>query len=131
MRMTIAIAALIGAAAPAAAADPCAGVDTRLTPQRQQHFAPIVAQVAGGVAPAGVEITDYAAEGDWIFVYASFAELEPAFFFFRTGGSRMRYVDLWGGYTTEEERAEDTAWARGIGAPAGLAACFAERAING
>lgn len=118
-----------GVAAPASAAASCSGVDTRLTPERQTHFAPIVASMAGDAA--GARVTGYGQEGAWIFVHATFATLEPAFFFFRTEGGAMHYVDLWAGFTVEEERAEDIAWARGIGLPERLAACFAEAAIGG
>lgn len=120
--------ALLVSVAPALAA-PCDGLDTRLTPERQRHFAPIVARVADGAA--GAEVTGFAQEGPWLFVHAGFADLDPAFFFFRTEGSRMRFVDLWAGFTVEEERAEDIAWAQRIGAPPKLAACFAAAAIGG
>lgn len=118
------------AAMPGQAAAPCAGADTRLTPARAQHFAPAVAKAAGGVAPSSVELTGFAQQGDWIFVHAEFTELEPAFFFFRIEGDKMRFVDLWAGFTVEEEKDEDVAWARSIGLPADFAACFARTAID-
>jgi hypothetical protein len=133
MRTSIPAALLVAAAGTSAgAADPCAGVDTHLTAERKQAYAPLVAgSVTGKVSPSEVVIEDFLRLDDWIVVGAEVPSADgEGFFFFQKTGDKLRLHDVWGGYADPSEAGEIADWARGLGAPAGLATCFANAAID-
>jgi len=127
------IALIAWGAGAACAATPCAGVDEALGDARRKAYAPIVAgAMASNLKPSDVTIERFLAEGDWIIVGAEVPVADgEGYFFFERVGDKLRFHDVWGGYADPSEAGEVAGWARKLGAPAGLARCFAAYAAGG
>jgi hypothetical protein len=109
----------------------CAGVDTRLSPSRAQEFTGPVAAAAGErVKPSQVKIVKFLTSGSWSAVYASTPAADDGYFFFQQVDGKKQFRDVWGGMAQPSERPDLIAWAKKIGAPESLAACFADTAIG-
>lgn len=105
----------------------CDGVDMHLSPSSRHEYAALVAQsVTTGVKPAQVSLHTFIASGSWSAVYASIPDSEDGFFFFKESGGRKRFKEVWGGWAASSEKPELIEWARQLGVPASLAACFAD-----
>jgi hypothetical protein len=46
--------------------------------------------------------------------------------FFQTVNGKKQFRDVWGGYADPSEKPELVSWAKKLGAPQGLADCFAD-----
>jgi hypothetical protein len=109
----------------------CAGVDTRLSPSRTQEYTGLVAAAVGKtVKPSQVEIIKFLTSGSWSAVYASTPVADPGYLFFQEVDGKKQFRDAWGGMAQSSDRPELIAWAKKLGAPESLAACFADTAIG-
>lgn len=112
------------------ASDACAGVDTALTDARQQAYAElVVAALVADVQPSEVAIRNFLESGAWSAVYASTPVSEDGMFFFEEVDGHQEFQEVWGGWAGPDDRLELIAWAEDLGAPASLAACFADLVI--
>lgn len=131
----VVLAATLGSAGAFAASQDrraCAGVDMSLFQARKQEYAGLVAAAVGQkVRPSETTIDKFLSSGSWSMVYAEIPIADPGYFLFQEVGGQKRFKDVWGGMAQAEDRPELIAWARKLGAPAGLAACFAATAIGG
>jgi len=110
----------------AIAQEACASLDTGITLPRVQDYAPLIADAAG-TTPEAVEFISFAESDDWSMVYAATPVVDPGFFFFESVDGGREFKDVWGGIASVSERDEQVAWAEALGAPADLAACFADQ----
>lgn len=114
----------------AVAQEACASLDTALTFVRAQEYAPLIANAAEGTTPEQVEFLSFVQSGNWSAVYAATPVADPGYFFFETVGEEKQFKDVWGGMASVSEQPELVTWAEALGAPADLAACFAESAAS-
>lgn len=132
----VVVAATLGASeAPAASGHQdrraCAEVDTNLSPARKQEYAGLVAAAVGKrVRPTQVKIFNVLTSDAWSAVYAGTPVADDGFLFFQEINGKKQYKDAWGGMAQPSERPDLIAWAKKIGAPESLAACFADVAIG-
>lgn len=111
----------------ARAAQPCDGVDTNLSPQRKQEYAALVTKaMTAKIKPSAVKILNYMEAGSWSAVYASTPASDDGVFFFQDANNRKKFKDVWGGWADPSEKSELIEWAKKLGAPRELSACFAE-----
>lgn len=110
----------------AIAQEACASLDTGITLPRAQDYAPLIAEAAG-TTPEEVEFLSFAESDDWSLVYAATPVADPGYFFFETVDGERQFKDVWGGIASVSEHDEQVAWAEALGAPADLAACFADQ----
>ncbi len=121
-----------GAFAAAQGRTSCAGMETGLSSARRQEYAGLVADaVERKVKPSEVTIHKFLSNGSWRVVYADIPIADPGYFFFQEVEGRKHFKDVWGGVAQPEDRPELTSWARKLGVPERLAACFADTAIGG
>lgn len=105
----------------------CPGVDTSLTAARKQEYAVLVMKsLTPKVAISGISVHDFMAEGAWSAVYASTPVSEDGVFFYQAAAGRKQFKEVWGGWAEPSDKPELVKWARKLGAPEGLAACFAD-----
>lgn len=113
-------------------ADLCKGVDQSLTAKRRSEFAPLVSRAMGGkVRPGDVKFLGFMGEGDWAAAYVSTPVADNGTLFFRKGKKGWQFRDVWAGVASKGEEAEIARWARHLGAPDKLAACFASQRATG
>jgi hypothetical protein len=99
----------------------------RLSPARTQEYAALIARsVTIKVKPSQVPLHTFVANGVWSAVYASIPDSEDGFFFFKETAGRKQFKDVWGGWAYPSEKPELIQWSTKLGAPAALAACFAD-----
>lgn len=128
---TAAAIALVGLAAPLppafAANNACDGVKVEATQARKQEYAPlVVSAMEHKIKPAQVEFNALMESGDWSAAYISTPVSDDGVMFFQAVNGKKRFRDVWGGWADPSEKPELVSWARKLGAPAGLARCFAE-----
>jgi len=109
-----------------AAQEDCDGIDVGITVVRAQEYAPLIADAAG-TSPEEVEFISVLESGSWTVVYAATPVADPGYFFFEAADGKKQFEDVWGGIASTSERAEQVAYAEGLGAPSDLAACFADQ----
>lgn len=105
--------------------DACLSLDTAITVAVAQEYAPLVAEAAE-TTPEEVEFLSFMRSGNWSAVYAAVPTADPGYFFFEDVDGQKQFKDVWGGIAYASERDEQIAFAEGLGAPADLAACFAD-----
>jgi len=111
---------------PAADDGPCSGINRELSDDRRREYAALVAgAVEGGTGAGQVDVAAFMEEGDWSIVQASLPVADPGYFFFRHEDGGMRFVDVWGGMAGADERPGIAEWAKSLGVPERMAACFA------
>jgi len=130
LRWTVSGFALVYAAivcCAAYAAQPCDGVDTDISPAREQEYAGLVAKaVTAKIKPSTVKFHNFMASGDWSAVYVSTPVGDDGVFFFQNVNGQKQFKEVWGGWADPAEKPDLTKWARKLGAPQNLAACFAD-----
>ncbi len=127
LRWVAALVTVAQAAAGACAARPCDGVDTALSPGRRRDYARLVASaVTTHVDPSAVHFRTFMASGSWSAIYAAMPGSEDGVFFFQDSNGQQRFREVWGGWADPSDKPELTRRARQLGAPADLAACFAD-----
>ncbi|MCY1557776.1 hypothetical protein D9M68_946530 [compost metagenome] len=120
---------LLGICAPLTsyAADPCAGVDQKLTNALKTHYAPLIAiSFDVIVKPSKVDIDSIMRSGMWTIVYASTPITDPGYFFFDSSTGKSVFKDVWGGVAEKGEAPEIAKWARSLGANKAISDCFAD-----
>jgi hypothetical protein len=111
----------------AEAAQPCAGVDTNMSPERKQEYAALVTKaMTAKIKPSAVKILNYMEAGSWSAVYASTPASDDGVFFFQDDNNQKTFKDVWGGWADPSEKPELIRWARKLGAPQELSKCFAD-----
>lgn len=109
------------------AADPCSGVEQKLTDANKREYAELVAKSLNAkVAPSQVKISNLLESESWSAVYASTPVSDDGVLFFQTVNGAKRFKDVWGGFADASERPELIDWAKKLGAPDNLARCFAQ-----
>ena len=104
----------------------CNGVDTSLFAARKQEYAELVVKaITVKIKASSVTIHDFMADDAWSAVYASTPVSEDGVFFFQNVGHQKQFKDVWGGWAEPSDTPDLIKWARNLGAPASLAACFA------
>ena len=114
----------------AIAQEACVEIDTDLTAPRAQLYAPLIATAAEGSTAEKVAFIFFAESGSWSVVSAYTPASEQGYFFFETASGAPQFKDVWGGVAEVSEQPELVKWAETLGAPADLAACFAETAAT-
>lgn len=114
------------------AAAPAGGCDRYMvdpTPEQGMADAALVRKASGhDASPRSLGAT--LAIGSWRAVWAKPDDSEPGVFFFHGRPGAKRFVEVWGGPTSD--RAAAFRWAsRTVGAPAALSRCFAARIVAG
>lgn len=110
---------------PAAAADPCAGVDRTLTKQNKADYGSLIAKSLNKkVKPRSVEIDAVLRSGTWTVIYASTPIADPGYFFFDSSSGGQVFKGVWGGIADDGDGPVLTKWARGLGANNEIASCF-------
>lgn len=110
----------------ALAANPCDGIDNKLTAQRKSDYAKLVAKsLDQKVRPSKVEVQDLMQSGTWTVVYADVSVADPGYFFFDSSSGKPVFKDVWGGVAEKSEAPEIAKWARDLGANNKIASCFA------
>ena len=105
----------------------CDGVKVEVTQARKGEYAPLVAAAIGGkVKPAQVKFSAIMESGNWSAAYVSTPATDDGVMFFQTVNGKKQFRDVWGGYADPSEKPELVSWAKKLGAPQGLARCFAE-----
>lgn len=132
----------IQAAAPlagmASAEEPCTGVTTDLTAEREQDYAGLIAKSISAfldpseepLRPSDVDIYNILEIGNWSAVYGDMPTADTAMFFFEDVNGDKQFKDVWGGWADPSDRPELVAWAEALGAPEELATCFAHVTID-
>ena len=116
----IALAAM--AATPAAR---CHRYEVDYGPEQGMSDAALIRRASGHDASPRSLGTTFAT-GQWRVIWAQPDDSEKGVFFFRGRHGAERFVDVWGGPTSD--RAGAFRWAsRKVGAPVALSRCFAER----
>ncbi|WEX07530.1 hypothetical protein [Chelativorans sp. AA-79] len=111
----------------AVAADPCGGVDTKLTSQRKSEFAKLVAKsLDQNIRPSRVDVQEFMQSGTWTVVYAELPVADPGYFFFDASSGRPVFKEVWGGVAEKGEAPEIARWARDLGANKAISSCFAD-----
>jgi hypothetical protein len=109
----------------------CAGVNTEAPQALKYKFAGLVAAAVGqDVKLSQVTIETFLSSGSWSMVYAVTPVADPGYFFFQLVDGQERFADVWGGMAGPSDRPELIAWAKKLGAPNNLAACFAHVVID-
>ena len=125
MLVLVPVLALAGLAA--APADGCARYVVDPTPEQGFSDAALVRKASGHDASPR-SLGEALAVGSWRAVWARPDDSEPGVFFFHGRPGAERFVDVWGGPTSD--RAGAFRWAnRTVGAPAALSRCFAARIV--
>lgn len=122
------IAILLSLALAAQPATVCRHVVVDPTPEQGMADAALVRKASGHDASPRSLGTALASES-WRAVWARPDQSEGGVFFFHGPRGAERFVDVWGGPTSD--RAAAFRWARRkVGAPLELARCFAERVVT-
>ncbi len=108
-------------------ADKCEGIKVGLTDERKQEYGALVASVMETrISAYGVRFYSIMESGAWSAAYVSTPASDDGVMFFETVNGKKRFRDVWGGWADPSEISELIAWAKKLGAPQGLAACFAK-----
>lgn len=109
------------------AVQPCDAVDTNLSPARKQEYAALVAKaVTARIKPSAVKFRNFMEGGSWSAVYVSTPVGDDGVFFFQDVNGQKQFKEVWGGWADPSEKPDLIKWARKLGAPENLAACFAD-----
>ena len=133
--------ALRGSAALAGMAyadEPCTGVNTDFTEEREQDYAGLIAKSISALLdpseeplrPSDVDIYNILEIGNWSAVYGDMPTADTAMFFFEEVNGEKQFKDVWGGRADRSDHPELVAWAEALGAPEELATCFAHVVID-
>jgi len=110
----------------------CTSVDMNSSQACKREYAGLVADAVGqNVKPPNVTIQTFLASGSWSAVCADTPVADPGYFFFQAVEGRKRFKDVWGGMAQSSDRPKLVAWAKKLGAPDSLTACFAHVATGG
>ncbi|MDQ2878866.1 MAG: hypothetical protein M3R41_07305 [Pseudomonadota bacterium] len=104
-----------------------------LTPVLRRTLSPVVQDAAHRPVRPG-DIGKVIDGGRWRLAWATPAKADRGVFFLhRDGASGWRFVDVWGGSITPDERRDTAAWARKRGRdfPPALAKCFVDALLTG
>jgi hypothetical protein len=105
----------------------CDGVKVEVTKARKQEYASLVtAAMNNKFKPSQAEFTTIMESGNWSAAYVSTTVSDDGVMFFQTVNGKKQFRDVWGGYAEPSEKHELVSWAKKLGAPQGLADCFAE-----
>jgi len=105
----------------------CDGVKVEVTKERKQEYAPLVVSAMDKkFKPAQAKFITIMESGSWSAAYVSTPVSDDGVMFFQTVNGKKQFRDVWGGYAEPSEKPELVSWARKLGAPQALAACFAE-----
>lgn len=108
-------------------ADACAGVKVEVTKARKQEYAAlVVAAMETKFKPSQAKFITIMESGNWSAAYVSTPVSDDGVMFFQTVNGKKQFRDVWGGYAEPSEKPELVSWAKKLGAPQNLAACFAE-----
>ncbi|KKA07888.1 hypothetical protein VP03_31410 [Sinorhizobium meliloti] len=114
----------------ALAADPCKGVDTKLSATRKADYSRLVANgLDQKVQPSKISIINFMQAGTWTIVYADVPVADPGYFFFDSSSGNPVLKEVWGGIAEKSDEPEIAKWARDLGANVSLRAeppCFIE-----
>jgi len=122
---------VFGASQLAAAANPCIGVDQRLTNENKSEYAILIAKsLDKRVKPASIEIDAALSSGTWTVVYASTPVTDPGYFFFDSSSGAPVFKDVWGGMADDGDGPVLIKWARKLGANKEIASCFSHVVIS-
>jgi hypothetical protein len=110
-----------------AADNACDGVKVEVTKTRKQEYAALVASAMGNkFKPAQAKFITIMESGNWSAAYVSTPVSDDGVMFFQTVNGKKQFRDVWGGYADPSEKPELVSWAKKLGAPQGLADCFAD-----
>ncbi|WP_028004612.1 hypothetical protein [Sinorhizobium meliloti] len=111
----------------ALAADPCKGVDTKLSATRKADYSRLVAKgLDQKVQPSKISIINFMQAGTWTIVYADVPVADPGYFFFDSSSGKPVLKEVWGGIAEKSDEPEIAKWARDLGANKMIASCFAD-----
>ncbi|MGH6862150.1 MAG: hypothetical protein ACRECY_18015 [Phyllobacterium sp.] len=117
----------LGLASAGAANNACAGVKVEVTKARKQEYAPLVASAMDNkIKSSQVKFSTIMESGSWSAAYISTPVSDDGMMFFQTVNGKKQFRDVWGGYADPSEKPDLVSWAKKLGAPQALAACFAE-----
>lgn len=103
------------------------GIKVDVTKARKHEYASLVASAMNTkVKPARVKFFTIMESGSWSAAYVSTPVSDDGVMFFQTVDGKKQFRDVWGGYADPSEKPELVAWAKKLGAPQGLAKCFAD-----
>ena len=110
-----------------AANNTCDGVKVEVTKARKQEYAPLVVSAMDNkFKPSQAKFITIMESGNWSAAYVSTPVSDDGVMFFQTVKGKKQFRDVWGGYAEPSEKPELVSWAKKLGAPQGLADCFAE-----
>jgi hypothetical protein len=110
-----------------AADNACAGVKVEVTKARKQEYAAlVVSAMENKFKPSQAKFITIMESGNWSAAYVSTPVSDDGVMFFQTVNGKKQFRDVWGGYAEPSEKPELVSWAKKLGAPQNLAACFAE-----
>lgn len=110
----------------------CNGVNVELTKQLKQEYLPLVIAAMGvKVDPGKVSLHKVMESRAWSAVYVSTPVADDGVMFFQSNEGQRQFRDVWGGWAEPSEMPQLIAWATTLGAPKGLATCFAETVTGG
>lgn len=105
----------------------CDGIKVEVTKARKQEYAPLVAAAMDNkFKPAQAKFLTILESGNWSAAYVSTPISDDGVMFFQKVDGKKQFRDVWGGYAEPSEKPELVSWAKKLGAPHDLAACFAE-----
>ncbi|WP_354061986.1 hypothetical protein [Devosia sp. 2618] len=119
--------ALAFSAGASIAQDLCAGIDVPLTDQLKQEYVALTSAALKEDAPGKIDVDQILASGDWSVASFSPQNLEDGYAFFEEKDGTKMFQDVWGGVAMPDEGPEVASWVETLGAPADLAACFADQ----
>ena len=110
-----------------AAKHDCGGVKVDVTTARKQEYAAlVVSAMENKFKPSRAKFITIMESGNWSAAYVSTPVSDDGVMFFQTVNGKKQFRDVWGGYAEPSEKPELVSWAKKLGAPQNLAACFAE-----
>ncbi len=124
-------AALLGVAmaawAGAGHADPCDGLAVAMNADNHKTYATAAARgLTVQVRPASIKMEKLYRDGAWSAAWLDIPGQESGVFFFQDRDGAPRFKEVWGGMADASDRPDLVKWARQLGAPEGLARCFAQ-----
>jgi hypothetical protein len=113
-----------------AQASPCTGVDEMDSPGTPVGA---TSAIAAQLGVSSVDILRSLKYGGWQILYVRSPAADDAFLFYKGEPTQRRYIAMWAGAYTREERAAAAHWARtnAPGIPRTLAECFASVVSDG
>lgn len=124
MRNLLAACAVLAITTSVVCASPCDGVDRSITNKRKVALSIAIAKQ---LHASNVDVLQSFRSGAWSIIYVDTHETDSAFLFFSRSPLTSRYVTMWSGAASINEKQEIKDWTlkNAPGIPQQLARCFA------